>query len=147
MTIPEPGSQFHFEKSGFIYVTGKGSRVFSEISRRGQELEVTQDMIDASLDRNGRTWLQYIADEQAQLDRWGSVIMRPGAAPTNADGTPVLSPWQPDNQADKDQERARRTDQLVGVGDAARGEALAAIDRDLGKQAGSVTLNSRGGER
>lgn len=46
----------------------------------GMELEYTpdSDVVKATKDRKGNSWLDIVDDEEAQLSRYGDVYMRPG---------------------------------------------------------------------
>lgn len=48
---------------------------------RGDVLEVTPELREASLDRLGRSWLDLVHNPEAQIARWGEVRFAPGPWP------------------------------------------------------------------
>lgn len=76
-----PAEQFHWLVDGVIW-RAKAPNLFagvSEISRRGQTLTLTDEMLAAS------PWIsRYLGDDDAQLDRWGVVRIAPGPFPDDA---------------------------------------------------------------
>lgn len=135
---PQPGDTFVFYRSGLVYHRVHGSRIMSEISKRGETFTVTADDL-GNVDRNGASWLDLAYDAQRQLDRWGYQMF----GPFDPDAEP-LTAWDPSNAADVDQERARRLDALSGASETEREKARLAMDRELGRPQTSVTLNARG---
>jgi hypothetical protein len=59
----------------------------------GDELTVTAPIVAASLDRNGRSWLDLLDDEPAQIRRWGRVMMRRGPWPLESRIEPGSAQW------------------------------------------------------
>lgn len=56
--------------------------------RRGDTFVVTQQMLDADLDRNGKPgWSVLVHDEHGQYQRWGRLHIAPGEAPEG------MQPW------------------------------------------------------
>jgi len=72
---PAIGRLFHPTCDNYVATPG-GNALY----RRGETLEVTADIIDASRDRHGNSWLDDLS-ENAQLDRWGKIRWMEGAAP------------------------------------------------------------------
>jgi hypothetical protein len=79
-TRPEPGEQIHFRESGFTFAVSEGYSG-THVSRRGQTITVTAALIEASVDRNGDSWLDLVDDELGQIERWGSVQFGRGPFP------------------------------------------------------------------
>lgn len=76
-----PAEQFHFLTTGLIWRTKvpSGFGGVSEISTRGQTVTLTRDMLDAN------PWIaRYLGDDDAQIEKWGEVRIRPGAFPDDA---------------------------------------------------------------
>lgn len=121
---PTPGAQFHCLHSGAPSISA-GS--FAPIQpRRGQSIEITETMLAESQDREGVSWLSIIADEQAQLRRWGVVYFAPGAAPAD------LAPWEHgDAEWAEAREQARREAWAVTNG-RERIAALKAVEDQFG---------------
>ena len=136
------GDVVHFLRSGLLHHVIVGTRLVTEISRRGAELTITQQMIENLGDRNGRSWLEYIHNPERQIDRWGYVAVAPGPAPEG------LTPWTPDSP-EQDMERDRRRAAAWATTDPqARAKALREVDKAFGRASTSKTLKSvRGGER
>lgn len=56
-----PGDEIHFLESGFTF--SSSDNISSGIvARRGMTVTITDDLIRASLDRNGDSWLQRVGD-------------------------------------------------------------------------------------
>lgn len=75
--VLKPGDTIHF--LGTLTVTtapGQGKAF-----QRGAELEITQSIIDESVDRAGNSWLSLVDDEQAQVEKWGSSKFGRGPLP------------------------------------------------------------------
>lgn len=79
-TRPEPGSRIHFRESGFTFATSD-SYAGQFVSRRGQTVTVTAALIEASLDRDGNSWLDLIDSPAEQIERWGAVQFGRGPWP------------------------------------------------------------------
>jgi hypothetical protein len=56
-----PGDQIHFLETGLTFATSDNAAT-GQVARRGQTITVTQSLIEASLDRNGNSWLQRVGD-------------------------------------------------------------------------------------
>lgn len=48
---------------------------------RGQNITLTDQIIELSKDRAGDSWLSIVDDEEAQIARWGSRLVAPGPCP------------------------------------------------------------------
>lgn len=56
---------------------------------RGDRIIITEELIEASRDRNGNvTWPTMVHDEAAQLRRWGKIHLAPGEPPEG------MQPWE-----------------------------------------------------
>jgi hypothetical protein len=84
-----PGSSFHWLRSGVLYrskATDPAVISFtskSEVSRRGQTVVITADLLGAC------PWLDLLGDEQGQVERWGEIRIAPGDWPSD------LPTWTP----------------------------------------------------
>ncbi|QYF74136.1 hypothetical protein [Cryobacterium sp. PAMC25264] len=56
-----PGDQIHFLESGLTFATSDNAAT-GQVARRGMTITITDDLIRASLDRNGDSWLQRVGD-------------------------------------------------------------------------------------
>ncbi|MCT2084884.1 hypothetical protein M3D75_02005 [Microbacterium enclense] len=74
MTALIPGEKFYVIRS--LTVEGR-------VAQRGETITVTEQMIADSADRNGDSWLSDVADDEAQIRRWGAVHLAPGEAPAD----------------------------------------------------------------
>lgn len=87
-----PGDRIHMLRSGFSFATRADdlTGAFSVTSVRGQTITITQDIIDASIDTAGNSWLELVDDLDAQQRRWsfGPYFAR-GAAPED------MTSWEP----------------------------------------------------
>ncbi|WP_144877532.1 hypothetical protein [Microbacterium sp. 1.5R] len=76
-----PADTFHCLMTGATIATGQGLLSTAHITRAGENVVVTQAMIDASYSASGRSWMSLIDNEPAQLAKWGEVRFRMGRAP------------------------------------------------------------------
>jgi hypothetical protein len=87
-----PGDVCHFVRSGMNVQTkvGDWTGASTITSVRGQNFVVTADIIEASKDRHGNSWLELVDDPEAQKRRWshGPYFAR-GPAPAD------MSHWEP----------------------------------------------------
>ncbi|WEK62090.1 MAG: hypothetical protein P0Y60_04860 [Candidatus Microbacterium colombiense] len=138
--LPEVGSWMHSLDEGGISIM-RSSSIFgaaSVILLRGDEIQIDQEMLEAKRDRFGNPgWSGVLHDEQAQVERWGAVRLRPGRAPQD------LEPWTPGSALWAEQrEKARREAHGLPTAEA-RSEALAEVHRRFGAApTTSVVLNS-----
>ena len=79
MTTKEP-QLVHFVASG---LTVPVSRTWTEVMKYGDELTITDEIREASRDRNGVSWCDLLNDEPAQVRRYGKVFFRPGPFPAD----------------------------------------------------------------
>ncbi|RPE76472.1 MULTISPECIES: hypothetical protein [unclassified Frondihabitans] len=106
---------------------------------RGDVAVLTEELLRANQDRNGASVFDLIDDPDAQIEKYGQVLVAPGPwpedQPTWVYGTPEWAAAR---------EEARRRAWLVDTAEA-RSAALAAVERDFGPAAPtSKTLNARG---
>ncbi|WP_036318140.1 hypothetical protein [Microbacterium sp. B24] len=73
----QPGDLIHFLSAMSVAV----SPDYGVPVQRGATVEVTKEIIEASLDRNGNSWLDLVDDEGAQVARYGQVTFRRGQCP------------------------------------------------------------------
>lgn len=76
-----PADTFHCLTTGATIATGQGFLSTAHITKAGENIIVTQNMIDASYSASGRSWMALIGDDSAQLAKWGEVRFRLGRAP------------------------------------------------------------------
>ncbi len=83
--LPEPGETFHFLSSGLTYHSKADGIHRATVAKRGDEVDVTPDLIEANTDRNGvlAPWLGLLHDPEAQERRWDRVIVAPGPFPAH----------------------------------------------------------------
>lgn len=106
---------------------------------RGDTAVLTTELIRANQDRLGRSIFDYLGDEEGQVERYGQVLLRPGAWPQ---GEPTWIYGDPDWAVARDE--ARRLAWLVD-GPEARSKALAEVEKKFGPAAlTSRTLNGKG---
>lgn len=135
----QPGDIIHGLDEGGLAIA-RSVNIFGQASvilRRGDELVVDQEMIDASRDRDGNvTWPALVLDEAAQVEKWGTVRLRAGRAPAD------LRPWVHGSALWRDmRERARREAHALPSAEA-RADALAEVERVYGAApVTSTTLN------
>ena len=89
--LPVAGEQVHFLKSGRSIPQSLPGEFGggAHLTRRGETITITDRLIDAAKDRlGGPGWIGLVYDEDAQIERFGAVWMRPGPAPTD------LEPWE-----------------------------------------------------
>lgn len=112
----------HFLRSGFTFRTEK--RGASATSVRGQELELTPEILELSKDRFGSS--AWDLSEEQQIARFGEVVFRDGPTPEG------VNFWDGDSAA-ADEERNRRRAIAAAIADETeRAQALSKIARDLG---------------
>lgn len=122
---PSPGDVIHFTRTGILWASSLSFSAPHEVSRRGETVTLTADIIAASLDRHGaNSWLGLTEEEQ--ISRWGSEVYRPGAAPQD------LTTYTPDS-TEADVAYGERRTAAWAIGDPERrAEALADLRRDFG---------------
>lgn len=132
----QPGDVIHGLDEGGISIA-RSENIFgraSVILRRGDELVVDEEMIDASRDRHGNlTWPVLVLDELAQVEKWGTVRLRAGRAPAD------LRPWTHGSALWRElRERARREAHARTTAEA-RADALAEVERVYGAAPSTTT--------
>ncbi len=133
----KPADVFHCLTSGATIPTGQGFLSASHISRAGENVIVTQKMIDASYSASGWSWMNLLGDDDAQLAKWGEVRFRLGRAPEDAPTWGVVG--------DADWREAReqaRKDAWSQPTAQARAEALAAVNARFGPPPTTSTIIS-----
>ncbi|MEV8173919.1 hypothetical protein [Microbacterium sp. NPDC079176] len=79
-----PADTFHCLVTGVTISLGNGFMSTAHITTAGENIIVTQNMIAASYDNFGQSWMAIIDDDDAQVQRWGEVRFRIGPAPADA---------------------------------------------------------------
>jgi hypothetical protein len=138
LTLPQPGSVVHVLRSGLTVHTGGEAGVSGVVVAKGQNIVITDAMVQATKNRLGEyTGIALAADEDAQIRKYGEVRFRVGEAPSD------LRPWtygDADWSAARDAARRQAWSQPT---DAARADALAEVERVFGPAAAtSTTTNS-----
>ncbi|WP_431072104.1 hypothetical protein [Microbacterium phyllosphaerae] len=129
-----PGDTFHAVLGGCTISTGAGFMASAHITRAGENIIVTQKMIDASFSASGRSWMALLGDDGAQVERWGAVRFRLGQAPADA------PTWN--NHGDVEWTRARKAAKAEAWAHPtaeARAAALAAVNERFGPLASTAT--------
>ena len=80
--LAKVGDIFHFAIDGVTYARSK-SLGDGVVSHRGDEVTITESLLEASRDRNGDSWLHLLHDPDTQVRRWGRLAFAPGPFPTN----------------------------------------------------------------
>ena len=123
-------------KSGdLLHILAGGILVFGNAYRRGDVIELTDEMIASTIDMNGNSWLDDIS-ESAQTRRWGQP--RFGIGPWPED----LHPWLPGTRdlADARELARKAAHQLLDPRE--RVAALREVERTYGSPTTSKTLNA-----
>jgi hypothetical protein len=138
LKLPQPGTVVHSTRGGLTVHTGGQAGVSGVVVSRGQNIVVTDAMLQATKNKLGEyTGIALAADERAQLRKYGEVRFRVGEAPSD------LQPW---TYGDADWSVAReaaRRQAWAQPTDAERAYALAELERKFGPMASTTTtLNS-----
>lgn len=98
----------------------------SQTMNRGEHLTITEEIIAASKDRFGNSWLELLDDEAAQERRWGKPMFTRGKV--------VLDPWERrgDPVWAQHRDRARAAAHAL-VDPNEKAAAFRAIDKRFGK--------------
>jgi len=73
-TFPKPGDTIH----------ALGAILLCEVAlKRGDTLTLTADQIALTFDKNGKSFLSLVDDEDAQIDKWGEALIGPGTFPSH----------------------------------------------------------------
>jgi hypothetical protein len=132
----KPGDQFHAVMTGCTFSTGGGFLASAHVSKAGETYTVTQQLIDASRDRYGDSWLVYLASDDAQIEKWGDVRFRLGPAPEG------IATWNRRGDADwTEQRNAAKAEAWAMPTEQARREALAAVDERFGPAVTTATYS------
>jgi hypothetical protein len=109
--------------------------VFGNAWKRGDTFTLSREMVQATVDLNGDTWLDDLS-ESAQVRRWGEP--RIGVGPWPED---LLHPWVPGSRDEAEaRELARKRAHRLDDPEAKR-QALAEVQRVFGAAPTSQTLN------
>lgn len=143
MTTLVPGDQIHIlEPVAIALGTSLADSLKADVVPRGQTVTLTDGIIEASRDRNGRSWILDLADDaDGQRARWnGKVVFARGSWP--ADQIPA----QPDSvEWDEARETARQA--ALALTDAhERKAALAAVERRFGPKRTHQTIGVYAGD-
>lgn len=79
--LARPDEQVHFPVARTIPTKAGSFTAFGANVGRGMTITLTADIIEAQRDRHGdlsRSWVALLHDEDAQVARFGQVIVRPG---------------------------------------------------------------------
>jgi hypothetical protein len=98
---PEATQESKLAPGDRIHLLTDGLAVAGEPRRRGDEVVLDQDTIDAAVDRTGASWLDLVDDADAQTEKWGKAMFGRGEWPAEL-GSASLEPESPEWQ------RARR---------------------------------------
>lgn len=125
----QPGEWMHCLDEGGIPIPRSAS-IFGAPSvtlYRGDEIEIDAAMLEADLDRHGRPgWAALLHDDAMQVEKWGSVRLRPGRAPRD------LQPWVHGSPLWSEQREAARRAAWAEPNPERRAEALAEVKRTYG---------------
>lgn len=87
-----PGERFHALTAATLPV---GGGLFSggEVVERGRTVTITADLIEATKNKHGVSWLDLVNDAEGQIEKWGEVRFAPGPWPDDTEtwvqGDPV----------------------------------------------------------
>lgn len=140
--VAEVGEVVHFVRSGFSVPQSLPSELFGGPGNlpmtRGDQLTITQRHVDAARDRlGGPGWLGLVFAPEAQIRRFGHVVIVPGPAPAG------LEPWL---REDRDWSDARERAMLAAgaLGDPQqRADAIAAVNARFGPPPASNSSSTR----
>jgi hypothetical protein len=84
---PQPGDRVHWLESGVTFSTKPGdiTGYAGAISRRGETLTLTSEILEANADRAGVTIFHLAEDEARQVDLYGRILLRRGPWPDSED--------------------------------------------------------------
>lgn len=118
---PAAGDLIHFRSSMSVAL---GESTDGRVFHRGQELVLTADIINASKDRLGNSWLDIAGDPQAQVAKWGKQIIGLGPVPDDVDF------YNGGDRASRDIARIRARDAAMAISDPVQREAAWRAVRD-----------------
>jgi hypothetical protein len=77
----QPGETFHPLVDGMTFSTSTRGLGGGHVTRRGESYTVTNELIAATTNTLGESWINIIHDDEAQLAKWGAVRFAPGPWP------------------------------------------------------------------
>lgn len=89
-----PGDSIHALRTGVTFGTSGGFLSASHVSRRGETYVITENIISASKDAGGNSWLRHLVSEEAQLAAWQEVRFGLGPAPVDLVPEHGTSEWR-----------------------------------------------------
>lgn len=132
-----PADIIHAKLSGITLATGRGFMSASHVTKAGENIVITSQLIDASYSASGRSWLSHLVSEEAQLAAWNEVRFGLGPAPADA------ATWNRRGDADwVEQREAARREAWAQPTAEARAEALAAVEKRFGPAPTTSTIIS-----
>lgn len=136
--LASPGETVHFLATTSLS-TSLDLGSIGVMVHRGSNVIITAEILRANQDRLGRSIFDLVGDDDAQIEKYGRVLVAPGPWPQ---GTPTWTHGDPLWAAEREQARSA----AWALQDAAeRTQALAAVERDFGPAARtSRTTNARG---
>lgn len=112
-------------------------RVGHELRNRGYEFTVDAELLEDAQDRNGDSWLDLVDDQDAQLSKWGKMILGRGPCPEGVEA------WnEPGDTAGRD--RAREDARLKALAITDPVERFEALERTREKYGRKPTSTSLG---
>lgn len=96
------GQTVHFLVTGFTYCTSSSLLAAGAISTRGDELVITEELVEANTDRNGKCFLAGLHSPEAQEQAYGQRVIAPGPRP---DGMLSTTPGTPEHEIARARER------------------------------------------
>lgn len=97
------GELMHFTATGITYIPRDSSAFpMGEISKRGDELLLTDEIIEANTDRLGRCFFADLHSTEDQIAKYGRVVMARGPRP---DGMLSTEPGTIDHELARARER------------------------------------------
>lgn len=119
---PAAGDLIHFRAAMSVATGGIGDGADGRVYHRGEELVITEQIIAASKDRLGNSWLDLDASEQVQ--RYGKQVWGHGPVPDDVDF------YNGGDRASRDIARIRARDAAMAISDPVQREAAWKAVRD-----------------
>ncbi|WP_295832932.1 hypothetical protein [uncultured Microbacterium sp.] len=130
---PVAGDVVHFRASMTVALGGSDGKVF----HRGEELVLTEQIIEDSKGRDGSSWIDIAGDAQAQVQRYGKQIVGLGPVPEDIDFYNT-----PGDRASRDIARIRARDAAAAISDPVQRQAAwEAVRAEFGTPATSWSLS------
>lgn len=130
---PAAGDVVHFRASMTVALGGSDGKVF----HRGEELVLTEQIIEDAKGRDGTSWIDVAGDPQAQVTRWGKQIVGIGPIPEGIDF------YNGGDSASRDIARIRARDAALAITDPVqRAEAWEAVRDEFGTPVTSWSVSS-----